>query len=174
MCGSGTIAIEAALLARGAAPGQHRRFAFETWKSFDASVWEKMKRDAHAAAKHSAGVRIIGSDRDAGAIEAARANADRAGVSSDIDFDVRPLSAVSLPDGPGLVLSNPPYGERVGDPDRLRNLYSAIGRILPSDYRVGLLSADRKLEGQVGVGFREVFRTSNGGIPVRFVLSERV
>ena len=173
MCGSGTIPIEAALIARGAAPGQYRQFAFENWKSFDSNTFEKMKTDALAATKHSAGVTIIGSDRDAGAIEASRSNAERAGVSADIEFSVRPLSAVSLPEGPGLVLSNPPYGERVGDPDRLRNLYSAIGRILPSSsYRVGLLSADRRLEGQVGVGFREVFRTSNGGIPVRFVLSE--
>jgi putative N6-adenine-specific DNA methylase len=172
MCGSGTIPIEAALIARGAAPGQHRRFAFENWKSFDQNAWSQMKSDALAATRSSAGVTIIGSDRDAGAIEAARSNAERAGVLSDIDFSVRPISAVSIPDGPGLMLSNPPYGDRIGDVDRLRNLYSSIGLVLPPEYRVGLLSADRRLEGHVGVGFREIFRTSNGGIPVRFVLSE--
>jgi len=170
MCGSGTIPIEAALMARGIPPGIHRRFAFESWESFDQDVWTRMKTDALAGSKHKAGVRIVGSDRDAGAIEAARANAERAGVTADIDFSIRSVSAVELPEPAGLIVSNPPYGERVGEADRLRNLYSSIGKIVRSSgYGLALLSADHRLEGQIGLDLTEVFRTSNGGIPVRLV-----
>jgi putative N6-adenine-specific DNA methylase len=173
MCGSGTIPIEAALIARGSPPGILRRFSFENWKSHDANLWMRMKTDALAAVKGTAGVTIIASDRDAGAIEAARANAERAGVAGDIDFSVRPISAVELPGERGWVISNPPYGERIGESDRLRNLYSAIGRLVRDrDYSLGLLSADRRLEGQLGLDLTEVFRTSNGGIPVRLVVTK--
>jgi len=117
-------------------------------------------------------VPILGSDRDAGAIEAAASNAARAGVGEDVRLEVRPLSAIEAPGGTGLLVANPPYGVRVGESDALRNLYAALGRVarekLPG-WTVALLSADRKLEGQVGLPFGEVFRTSNGGIPVRLV-----
>jgi putative N6-adenine-specific DNA methylase len=170
MCGSGTIPIEAALMARRIAPGIDRRFAFEGWDGFDAAQWTSIKNDALARSKPRADVRIIGSDRDAGAIEAARANAERAGVTEDIDFSVRALSDADLPQPPGLIVTNPPYGERVGEVDRLRNLYSQIGKIVRSSgYGLALLSADRRLEGQIGIDLAEVFRTSNGGIPVRLV-----
>ena len=120
----------------------------------------------------SSPVSILGSDRDAGAIDAARANAARAGVGEDVAFDVRPLSAIEPPDGPGLLIANPPYGVRVGESDALRNLYAALGRTARQKcpgWTLALLSADRKLEGHVGLPFSESFRTSNGGIPVRLV-----
>jgi putative N6-adenine-specific DNA methylase len=94
-------------------------------------------------------------------------------VAEDVGFTVRPLSAVEPPPGPGWLVSNPPYGLRVGESDALRNLYAALGRTarakLPG-WTVALLSADRRLEGQTGIAFREAFRTSNGGIPVRLVV----
>ncbi|HEX8245558.1 MAG TPA: hypothetical protein VF541_18745, partial [Longimicrobium sp.] len=117
-------------------------------------------------------VPIQGSDRDAGAIDAARANAERAGVGEDVRFDVRPVSAIEPPPGPGLLIANPPYGVRVGESDALRSLYAALGRTARAKcpgWTLGLLGADRKLEGQVGLPFTEAFRTSNGGIPVRLV-----
>jgi putative N6-adenine-specific DNA methylase len=175
MCGSGTIAIEAALMARGAAPGIGRTFAFERWREHDAPAWKKMKADAAASAKQKAGVRIIASDRDEGAIAATLSNAERAGVAGDIEASVRAISDVEFPAERGWVVSNPPYGQRVGESDRLMNLYSQIGRILrgpASGYVLALLSADRRLEGQIGLELREVFRTTNGGIPVRLVVGQ--
>ncbi|HEU4455029.1 MAG TPA: hypothetical protein VFR81_18340, partial [Longimicrobium sp.] len=116
---------------------------------------------------------ILGSDRDAGAIEAARANAARAGVGDDVRFEARPVSAIEAPPGPGLLIANPPYGVRVGESDPLRSLYAALGRVARErcpGWTLALLSADRKLEGQVGIRFAEALRTSNGGIPVRLVV----
>ncbi|HSU14515.1 hypothetical protein [Longimicrobium sp.] len=178
MCGSGTIPIEAALIARNVAPGlasadrQPRAFAFTAWPGFDAEAWARVVAGAREAERPSPPVAIQGSDRDAGAIEAAAANAGRAGVADDVGFDVRPVSAIEPPEGPGLLIANPPYGVRVGETDALRNLYAALGRVARAKcpgWTVALLSADRKLEGQVGLPFAEVFRTSNGGIPVRLV-----
>ncbi|HEX8395635.1 MAG TPA: class I SAM-dependent RNA methyltransferase [Longimicrobium sp.] len=180
MCGSGTIAIEAALLARNIAPGlamadrEPRRYAFADWPDFDAPGWAAAVERARAEILASAPAPILGSDRDAGAIQASTANAERAGVSADVAFSVRPLSAIEPPDGPGLILCNPPYGVRVGERDPLRNLYAAMGRTVQErapGWTLGLLSADKQLEGHVGLPFREAFRTSNGGIPVHLVLA---
>ena len=179
MCGSGTIAIEGALIARGVAPGiasaerAPRAFAFTAWPGFDAALWERLVAEAREAVRPAAGVPIVASDRDAGAVEAAEANAARAGVREDLDLAVRPLSALEPPAGEGWIVSNPPYGIRVGERDPLRNLYAALGRTLRErcpGWTLALLSADRALEGQVGVRFEERFRTSNGGIPVRLVV----
>jgi putative N6-adenine-specific DNA methylase len=105
-------------------------------------------------------------------VEAARSNAERAGVLSNIAIDQRPVSAAEFPDTPGWIVSNPPYGLRIGESAPLRNLYSALGKILKTraqGYLVALLSADRKLEAQLGIELDEKFRTTNGGIPVRLV-----
>lgn len=178
MCGSGTIAIEGALMARRIAPAlatsdrAPRRFAFTAWPGHDAEGWTRAVDEAREAILPASLVPILGSDRDAGAIEAARANAERAGVSADTSFDVRPVSAIEPPEGPGLLIANPPYGVRVGESDALRSLYAAVGktaRAKAPGWTLALLTADRKLEGQVGVRFDERFRTSNGGIPVRLV-----
>ncbi|HWK89700.1 MAG TPA: hypothetical protein VNP72_06880 [Longimicrobium sp.] len=179
MCGSGTVAIEAALLARGIPPGLAnaerlpRAYAFTAWPDFDAAAWARVVDRARGHVLPSAPAPIQASDRDAGAIEAAASNAERAGVREDVELSVRPLSAVEPPPGPGWVLSNPPYGVRVGESDALRNLYASLGRTLRAKapgWTLGLLAADPRLEGQVGIPFREAFRTSNGGIPVRLVI----
>lgn len=180
MCGSGTIAIEGALRARRIAPGSQRAFAFEQWPGFDSAAWQAMRAEARAAERPPlAGVPlIVASDRDEGAVAAARANAARAAVAGDIRFVVRPLSALAadaeLAGGaPGWLVSNPPYGVRVGDRDRVRDLWSALGRVvrerLPG-WSVALLSPEERLEAQVGLEFQEALRTRNGGIPVRVVV----
>ena len=179
MCGSGAIPIEAALLARGVAPGlaaasrEPRAFAFTAWPGHDAAAWDRAVAEARAAILSASPVPVAGSDRDAGAIEAARANAERAGVAGDVDFAVRPVSAMEPPPGRGLLVCNPPYGVRVGEIDALRNLYAALGRTARArcpGWTVALLAAERKLEAQVGIPFAEAFRTSNGGIPVRLAV----
>lgn len=172
MCGSGTIPIEAARLARRIAPGRDRDFAFLRWPDADRRMWSSLIEDARSRELPASPVSIGGADRDAGAIRAAQANAERAGVARDIDFAVQPISSMESDDGRGLVASNPPYGVRIGESDGLRNLYAQLGNVLRRSrpgWRIALLSADRALERQLRLPLDERLRTRNGGIPVRVV-----
>ena len=178
MCGAGTIAIEAALLARNVAPGLSRAtggvgFAFERWPGFDAALWERLVGEARATVKDAAPAPILASDRDAGAIGAARANAERAGVLGDITFAERALSSLPPVPAGGWLVTNPPYGARVGERGPLRALYARIGQVVAGldGWSLALLSADAVLEGQVGLPLEERWRTSNGGIPVRLLVA---
>ena len=176
LCGSGTIPIEGALRARGLAPGAHRTFAAERWPGVSRTLGDRVRAELAERAGPTPTVRIVGSDRDAGAIEAARANAERAGVASDIDFSVRSLSAAAFPtEARGWVVSNPPYGVRVGDADRVRDLWAQLGHVLRErarGWRVALLSPDPALERQLRIPLFVVAQTTNGGIPVRLVVGE--
>jgi len=180
LCGSGTILIEAALMARGIAPGLHRKFAFMDWPAFSAEKWKHVLAGADGTAVAiGTPPRIIGADRDAGAIDAAARNAERAGVDADVRLAVRPMS-VSLDEleslaRPGWVLTNPPYGVRVGDTEGLRNLYAKLGSTVKSaaGWRLGILTSDTKLSRQMGIPMRARFSTSNGGIPVAFLAQEK-
>jgi len=174
MCGSGTIPIEAARLARRMAPGKDRSFAFFDWPEFRRDAWRKMLDEARSGELPRSPVAIDGSDRDAGAIEAARSNAERAGVAEDISFAMRPVSALDAREGAGLVVSNPPYGVRVGESRPLRDLYARLGDVLRaqrSGWQLALLSADRQLERQLRLELEERFVTRNGGIPVHLVVA---
>jgi putative N6-adenine-specific DNA methylase len=172
-CGSGTIAIEAALLARNIAPGRDRRFAFMDWPNFDATTWRDVRARARSAECAASRAAIVAADRDAGAIDAARANAERAGVLGDITFQHQALSALRAPSGAGWLVTNPPYGVRVGERDRLRDLYATLGRVARerlAGWHIALLSADPALEAHLGFSLQEIFRTTNGGLAVHLVL----
>lgn len=171
-CGSGTLLIEAALMARRIAPGSWRVFAAERWPEVPAEAWSAARAAAAEQVLPKAPAPIIGADRDAGAVAAALANAERAGVHADVEVLQRPLAATILPPGPGLLITNPPYGVRVSERGPLRDLYATLGRVLREQgrgWRLAMLSADRALEGHAGLRFSERLRTSNGGIPVRVV-----
>ncbi|HJR66906.1 MAG TPA: THUMP domain-containing protein [Gemmatimonadaceae bacterium] len=171
-CGSGTIAIEAALLARRIPPGLNRRFAFMDWPDFDSALWRRVHDEAARMALPRAPSAIQGSDRDGGAIEAARANAARAGVAGDITFEKRALSAIDPPAEPGWVCTNPPYGVRVSERAELRNLYAQFGKVMQAKcpgWTVAMYSADARLEKAARLPLRPVLGTVNGGIPVRVV-----
>jgi putative N6-adenine-specific DNA methylase len=167
-CGSGTIAIEAALMARGLAPGGKRRFAFMDWLGFEAKRWEKLL--AEAQSKFSAEMPVIqASDRDAGAVEMARANAERAGVAEWIEFSCRAVSAIVPPRGPGWVVTNPPYGLRVSEGKDLRNLYAQIGIVLRRScpgWQAAILCSEKKLLGQTGLKLDMSVEMVNGGVKV--------
>ena len=146
MCGSGTFVIEAAEIAARLNPGRHRHFAFEQLAGFDDAAWQAMR--AVRSAREPA-ARCFGSDRDAGAIAMARANAERAGVGGQTEFHHRAISDVTPPEGPpGLVIVNPPYGTRIGDKAQLANLYRALGRVLLerfAGWRAGIVTSDPAL-----------------------------
>ena len=170
-CGSGTIGIEAALRARNMAPGIGRAFAMESWPGMSASMVSNARALARDKATARAGVRIVMGDRDAGAIAAARANAERAGVLNDVEIVQRSLSDTQLAEigDTGLLLTNPPYGLRVSDGADLRALYARLGDVLRAGgrgWRLAMLVPDRKLAGQVRLPLETLLRTTNGGIPV--------
>jgi putative N6-adenine-specific DNA methylase len=174
-CGSGTIVIEAALLARRIPPGWNRSFGFEGWPSFDAALWRKIRTEAEVGVLARAPGRIVGSDRDAGAIDAARANAARAGVDGDVELQQLALSGVIPPAERGWIITNPPYGVRVGEAARLRDLYARFGQLATtrfSDWSIGMLSADQRLTGHTRLPLEETWRSRTGGIPVRFLIRQ--
>ena len=171
-CGSGTIPIEAALIARRIPPGMKRDFAFQAWPNYRESVWSDLKSKASEAALERSPVAILASDRDDGVIKLAQKNAERAGVLDDIQFTSRPISALEAPPESGFLITNPPYGIRVGERKPLKNLYAQLGNVIrkkAANYSIVLLSADKTLERMVGIPFKEILRTRNGGIPVRLL-----
>jgi putative N6-adenine-specific DNA methylase len=180
MCGSGTIPIEAALIARKIAPGLRRNFQFMDWPGFDAERWNRALEDARAGVTDFSG-EIFGSDRDAGAVRASTRNAERAGVSENVRFSSEAVSGSIAAIGDsgrdsGWILTNPPYGVRVGESDDLRNLYAKLGSALKSKpgWRLGVLTSDSALVRQTGLSLKPRFSTSNGGIPVSYFVSEKV
>ena len=101
-----------------------------------------------------AAVPILGSDRDAGAVEAAQANAERAGVAEDVDWRRAAISAIEPPPGPGWIVTNPPYGTRVGERKRLRDLFATLGNVARRHcvgWEIAFLSAHVELEQQTGL-----------------------
>jgi putative N6-adenine-specific DNA methylase len=167
-CGSETIAIEGALFASKIPPGLRRPFAFRDWPNFDAPLWKKVLGGAGATRK-SRPPRIIASDRDAGALEAAQANAKRAGVADAIDFTCRAVSAVDPPRGPGWVITNPPHGVRLTTKKDLRSLYIRLGKVLQTrcpGWRVAMLCGSSDLARSTGINFQEEIPLRSGGLNV--------
>jgi putative N6-adenine-specific DNA methylase len=174
MCGSGTIPIEAALIARKIAPGLYRDFRFARWPGFDQSGWNSLREEALSGIIERAPSTIAAADRDAGAVAATKSNAERAGVGPDLQIVQRSLAA-SEPGGPdaGWLITNPPYGVRIGTD--VRNLYAKVGALMRtsfSDWRLGILTASPVLERQLGIPLERVFEARNGGIPVRFMVGQ--
>lgn len=168
--GSGTIPIEAALMARRIPPGRHRTFAFQRWPGWNAAEWDALLARADADSLPRAPAAIVASDRDAGAVRAAMANAERAGVAGDIEVLERPVSALEPPVGPGALVTNPPYGVRVGERRELRDLFARLGQVARdrlAGWSVTMLLPDFPFEKETGLRFREAFTTSNGGLRVR-------
>jgi putative N6-adenine-specific DNA methylase len=147
MCGSGTIVIEAASQALDRAPGIDRHFALEKWPLFSsealATAAESLRAEARAQARSALAAPIVGSDRDARAVESARHNAARAGLDTLITLACRDVGDARPPAdwqpasaaGPGLVIANPPYGRRLGDPRAAVRAYRDLGRALRAHFR---------------------------------------
>lgn len=154
MCGSGTFVIEAAEIAAGLMPGRARDFAFERLAGFDAAAWAAERM---APAPGVSKLRFSGFDRDDGAIAASRANALRAGVADRTGFERRAIGDLVAPEGPpGLVMVNPPYGERIGNRKLLFALYATLGARLREGFagwRVGLVTSDGGLARSTGLPF---------------------
>jgi len=129
VCGSGTIAIEAALQAAHIAPGIARRFAAEDWPLFSGSLWNEVRASARDSRVRAGGGSIDASDRDPAMIEAAAANAAAAGVAGLIRFRTAPLESFSPAREFGCLVCNPPYGERLGNAREAQELARAMGSV---------------------------------------------
>ncbi|MBI5096806.1 MAG: class I SAM-dependent RNA methyltransferase, partial [Nitrospirae bacterium] len=128
MCGSGTLAIEAALAGLNRASGILRdNFGFMHLKGFNEALWKELRTQAIRAAKKTLDCRIIATDIRRDAVDAARKNAALAGVEQLIEFTVCDYSKTSIPDGSGIVILNPAYGERMGEVQELESAYKGIG-----------------------------------------------
>ncbi|MDD5306853.1 MAG: class I SAM-dependent RNA methyltransferase [Deltaproteobacteria bacterium] len=168
-CGSGTIAIEAARMAEGIAPGRGRRFAFMDWPGFDRGRWESMIAGKATPAPGGTPI-IMASDRDAGAIRMATANAERAGVADRIRFERLSVSDISPPRGQGWVVTNPPWGVRTDNGKDLRDLYARLGDVLRERCRgwnVAILSGDKRLLDRTRLDLDTSLALVNGGLRVR-------
>ena len=168
LCGSGTIPIEAALLARRRAPGLTRAFAFQRWPGYDARQFEALRAAAREQELPRAPAPIVASDAHAGAVTAARENAERAGLTEDLRIEQLRLHAARPAPGAGLIATNPPYGVRVrGD---LPRLYTELGDLARrSGYRVAALTANRRAAQRARLGWKPVLRTQNGGLKVELL-----
>ncbi len=155
MCGSGTFVIEAAEIASELLPGRSRSFAFEHLATYDPEEWQRLRDAAQARVPVQ---RFYGSDRDAGAVRMAAANAARAGVAEVTCFRNHSVSDLVRPDGPpGLVMVNPPYGARIGDKHMLHAVYGALGKTLLerfTGWRVGMVTSEPSLARSSGLPFK--------------------
>ena len=176
MCGSGTLVIEAALMAARIAPGLlRRRFGFERWRQYDPDVWERLRAEALAARTLETlePGRLRGFDRDQMAIRAAIANANRAGLGEVLMFERREVTQLpAVVATSGLVLVNPPYGERLGDERELVSLYAELGRALLRSYpgwEAGVLTGNPRLGLAIGLHAYRTHVFFNGPIEGRLL-----
>ncbi len=176
MCGSGTIPLEAAAMAADVAPALGRRyFGFLGWKQHDAGVWSELLSEARVRReKGLAGSlpQIFGSDESAAALAAATENAKRAGFEKYVHFSRARFEEVSPPAGaaPGLIILNPPYGERLGEEEELKPLYSQIGDSFKkrfSGWTGFVITSSPILAKEVGLQPKQKFPLFNGALECR-------
>ncbi|WP_347099327.1 bifunctional 23S rRNA (guanine(2069)-N(7))-methyltransferase RlmK/23S rRNA (guanine(2445)-N(2))-methyltransferase RlmL, partial [Escherichia coli] len=172
MCGSGTLLIEAAMLATDRAPGLHRgRWGFSGWAQHDEAIWQEVKAEAQTRARKGLAEyssHFYGSDSDARVIQRARTNARLAGIGELITFEVKDVAQLTnpLPKGPyGTVLSNPPYGERLDSEPALIALHSLLGRIMKNQFggwNLSLFSASPDLLSCLQLRADKQYKAKNG------------
>ena len=173
MCGSGTLAIEAALLAQKRQPGLLRtNFGFEHIVGFDPGAWKKLRTNSRDAAKTPVNGRIIATDIDPRAVEAARKNAQTAGVDSLIEFAVCDFTETEIPQGGGIVVLNPEYGERLDENENLTKFYFGIGDFLKQKcegYRGYVFTGNLELAKRVGLRSKRRIPFFNSRIECRLL-----
>lgn len=171
MCGSGTLPIEAALLATRTAPGLGRDFAFEKWPDFDRHGWLAIVEEARSA-QRPAPAAILGADRDPRALAIARANAARHQATAAITWSRSDFASLPAPAGPGTLIVNPPYGERLQDQGELTPLYRAIGDTLKqrwNGWTAWVLTGNQAMAKQVGLKATRRIPLYNGPIDCRLL-----
>jgi putative N6-adenine-specific DNA methylase len=162
-CGSGTIPIEAALIAKNRAPGIARSFSAMRWPGFDAKLWDEVRAEARAR-EFRGDYRIFASDIDPEAVRIARENARRAGVDDVVRFEVADAARVDRKTANGILITNPPYGERILEKQQAEALYAAFGRAwrAAENWKLYLLSAHTEFERAFGRAADQKRKLYNG------------
>lgn len=177
-CGSGTLLIEAGLRATGRVLGRRRRFGFMSWRDFDAALWQRLCDEAARTERPlPAEPFLFGSDIDGRALDHARRNAESAGLSRACRFhraDLRSAEPPRLPPGspPGIVVCNPPYGERLGEAEALVDLYRALGDTLKrrfQGYTAYVFTGNLALGRQIGLRPSQRHPLWNGNLEARLL-----
>ena len=147
-CGSGTIPLEAAMIGRNIAPGLSRSFVSETWPRIDSSVWKKVRSEAFKSIDNDVKLKIYGSDIDPRAVSASRVNAVEAGLIDDITFRRMDVKNLDIEDDYSIIITNPPYGERIGEKDEIQKIYKEINRFMAANNTrsLYLITADKGFE----------------------------
>ncbi len=169
-CGSGTLCIEAAMIARNIAPGLERDFASSTWPSVGEKIYKDQRRKAMAKIDNDITLHMLGSDTDKRSILRARDNAENAGVAEDIQFFMKDMRAVDLVDDYGVVVTNPPYGMRMGEKEEVYELYRDFGKkfkVLPT-WSVYAITDDKDFESHYGKKADRKRKLYNGRIQVDY------
>ncbi len=179
MCGSGTLPLEAALMAADIAPGLQRSYyGFTGWKGHDPGLWQALLEEA--GERRAAGLEklpvIVGYDADHRAVRAAWANAEKAGLQAHVHFEKREVAALEPPGGkglrPGLVVANPPYGERLGEVKELMSLYAGLGERLKnqfSGWRAAVFTGNPELGKRLGIRARRMHTLFNGALECKLL-----
>lgn len=150
-CGSGTIPIEAAMIGRNIAPGLNRSFACEEWELIEKDIWREEKKAAFQAIDYNAELEIYGYDINGRAVRAAMENAQEAGVDDCIAFRRQDVAKLEPTGENGIIIVNPPYGERIGEEAQIKEIYKALGGFLKDypDWSLFMITTDKEAEERV-------------------------
>lgn len=175
-CGSGTILIEAAMMALNVAPGlQRKKFGFMNLMDFDQDAWDKVVQDAIDGEKEELDFKLYGYDIDKKVLEIAKRNAKSAGVAEHIEFKVTPVAVALPPEEKCIVICNPPYGTRIGDEDNLKDVYRDLGFTLKHRFNgteAWILSGNKDLLSEMKLKSTRKHFVFNGNIECRFLKYE--
>lgn len=170
-CGSGTIPIEAAMIGKNIAPGMNREFISEGWSNLDKNLWRDARKETHDLAKYDRQLSIEGYDQDGKVIKLARHHAELAMLEDDIHFQARPAQEISSAKKYGYIITNPPYGERLGERQEVEKLYKEMGKAFRrsidtwSYYVITSHKGFEKLFGQPATKRRKLY---NGNIETQY------
>lgn len=150
-CGSGTIPIEAAMIGRNIAPGLNRKFASQEWDIIPPEIWKEERKAAFEAIDYDADIRIEASDISGRAVEAAIENAAEAGVDDCIEFKKMNMAKLTAEEEGGIIITNPPYGERIGEKKQIEAIYSAYNEFYRKNptWSLFMVTTDKEVENKI-------------------------
>ena len=150
-CGSGTIPIEAAMIGRNIAPGLNRKFASQEWDIIPPEIWKEDRKAAFEAIDYDADIRIEASDISGRAVEAAIENAAEAGVDDCVEFKKMDMARLTAEEEGGIIITNPPYGERIGEKKQIEAIYSAYNEFYRKNptWSLFMVTTDKEVENKI-------------------------
>ncbi|MEM7064663.1 MAG: THUMP domain-containing protein [Cyanobacteria bacterium P01_B01_bin.77] len=180
MCGSGTLPIEACLQALNIAPGLFRDetsqgFGFQTWPDYDEALWQTVVEAAKKRRRTELGVPVMGCDRNLDILADARTNADYSSIAEHIEFNYADFANIEAPADSGILICNPPYGERLGKAENLVPFYKLMGDILKQRFKgwtAYILSGNKALTKCIGLRTARKIPVYNGSIACQFLKYE--